>query len=74
MSRILSILQILLQIYLVVLKIAFAVFISFISSKFLLPIARVERGYDAYGGEWILIIFIFLGSYSLLNALSKAGR
>ena len=29
--------------------------------------AYLERGYKAYGGEWLLIGFVFIGCYMLLT-------
>ena len=45
----------------------FAVAAAAGSAAWALPYARAERGYNSAGGEWILIIMVFIVTY-------KAGR
>lgn len=32
-----------------------------------IPLAKAERGYDAYGGEWIIIGAVLLGTFYLVH-------
>lgn len=32
-----------------------------------IPMAYAERGYSAIGGEWVMIIFTFCGTFSIVH-------
>lgn len=49
-----------------------ALFFAWLTSLWLIPLAAMERGYEgAYGGEWLLIVAVFMGVYW---AVSELGR
>lgn len=39
-----------------------------------LPYARIERGYNAIGGEWLLIIIVFVLMYNALRRLKPKQK
>ena len=53
-------------------KIAIAIIPAWLMSLWAIPYAIRERGYSAFGGEWLLIIFVFSITYFGLSvALEK---
>jgi ABC-type thiamin/hydroxymethylpyrimidine transport system permease subunit len=46
------------------------------SAAWALPYARIERGYNAIGGEWLLIIIVFVLMYNAARRLKlkQKGR
>lgn len=61
-------------IYPIAVKIICSLLMSIAAAYLLLPMAQAERGCDAIGGEWILIIITFLGSLYLFNLIVKVGK
>ena len=49
-------------------KIFLSYLVAWINSLWLIPWAAAERGYEgAYGGEWMLIMLAFIGTYWALS-------
>jgi hypothetical protein len=55
-------------------KSAFSFFVAWLNSLWLVPMAFAERGYEAAGGEWILIIASGIITYYGLTQLVNAFR
>lgn len=56
----------------VALKMTLAMLASWSTAQIVIPLAAAERGYTgAYGGEWYLIIAVFVGTYYLFSKLNK---
>ena len=56
------------------LKIFFAYSVSYFSSLLIIPFAYQERGYKAYGGEYILLLAIFIAAYKIISIFFKYFR
>ncbi|MDR2558895.1 MAG: hypothetical protein LBC86_05040 [Oscillospiraceae bacterium] len=63
---------ILYRIFTEVIKIAVVLTVCRHSSKLLAPLVYAERGYEAVGGEWLLIIAFGIITYYLLTQLMNA--
>lgn len=61
-----------------IVRIALELFYSFTAAYFigrlLIQAAYEERGYKAYGGEYLMIIVIFFGSLKLIHTFFKNYR
>lgn len=65
MKRILK--RIALRTLLVLIKLAISTSLAAGTAAVLVPLAYQERGYEAIGGEWILIVAVFCITYSILH-------
>ena len=53
----------------------FGLLIGWLASSFVLPIAYAERGYQAFGGEWLLIFICgWLGCMAMNKLLVNFER
>lgn len=57
-----------------IIKLFFSYSVAYFASLWLVQNAFVKRGYKAYGGEYILVVLIFLLSYSMLHTFFKHFR
>lgn len=48
-------------------EIACAALPTILAAVILIPLARAERGYEAFGGEWLMITGTFCVSYSIIH-------
>lgn len=56
------------------LALAYSIFITYVTGQWMIRFATESRGYDAVGGEYILIIVIFIGSFWVMWKLLKSYR
>lgn len=56
------------------LKMFFAYSVSYFSSLLIIPFAYQQRGYKAYGGEYILLFAIFIAAYKIISIFFKYFR
>lgn len=54
------------------LAMAYSIFITYITGQWMIRSATKWRGYDAVGGEYILIIVTFIGSFWVMWKLLKS--
>lgn len=59
------------KIFLFLIKTITVGIVGIISTMFIYPIAANERGYNAIGGEWILILIIMTVTAYFLNKFLK---
>lgn len=52
-----------------ILCLIFGLSVGFLMYKFLTPLAYAERGYEAFGGEWLIIFIIGWASCLLMRRL-----
>lgn len=45
-----------------------------ILAQMILPAVRAQRGYDAIGGEWILLAALLIGTYYLADSMVDIHR
>ena len=48
--------------------------VAYFASLWLVQSAFMKRGYEAYGGEYILVVLIFLFSYYMIHTFFKYFR
>jgi uncharacterized membrane protein YcjF (UPF0283 family) len=57
-----------------IIKLFFSYSVAYFASLWLVQNAFVKRGYKAYGGEYILVVLIFLLSYGVLHTFFRYFR
>ncbi len=62
------------KIVLLMIKVFFSYSIAYFVSPWAVWIAYRERGYEAYGGEYILIFVAFIGAYYAISIFFKYFR
>lgn len=55
-------------------NIFFAFSVAYFASLWAIPVAYMERGYKAYGGEWLFIMAVFAVAYQSMNQFFKYFR
>lgn len=56
------------------LALAYSIFITYVTGQWIIKYVAEWRGYDAIGGEYILLIVIFMGSFWIMLKLLKSYR
>lgn len=62
------------SIILFIIKMFFAFSVSYFTAIWAIQEAYNERGYEAYGGEYLLIIAVFIFAYKAINIFFKHFR